>query len=182
MLIDIHSHLDHCYFKDDLDEVIDNAKKVGLKVILTAGINPEKNRKSLEIAEKYDIVKACLGIYPIQYDNKEDNSNKKNSIIEKNSKKIINNENKINKNNIEKRKIKNNGKLNIYEEIKFIEKNKKNIIAIGEVGLDFHWDKNNVNGQKRLFEKMIKLTEKLNKPIIVHSRKAEEDVINMLQR
>jgi len=163
MLIDIHSHLDHCYFDDDLDNVISNAKKANVKVILTAGINPEKNRESLEIAKKYDIVKACLGIYPIQYD--------KNSSINKISMKKINIKNKIEKNE----------KLNIDEEIKFIEKNKKNIVAISEVGLDYHWDKNNVNEQKRLFEKMISLAEKFNKPIIVHSRKAEEDVIDMLQ-
>ena len=75
MLIDIHSHLDHCYFKDDLDKVIENAKKANVKVILTAGTNPEKNKESLKIAKKYDIVKPCLGIHPIQYnDNKELNN------------------------------------------------------------------------------------------------------------
>ena len=179
MLIDIHSHLDHCYFKDDLDKVIDNAKKANVKVILTAGINPEKNRESLEIAKKYDIVKACLGIYPIQ--NENNNTINKNSIIEKNNKKTINNdENKINK-KLKNGKNNNLKNVNIYKEIKFIEKNKNNTAAISEVGLDYHWNKNNVNEQKKLFEKMIQLAEKLNKPIIVHSRKAEQDCIAMLQ-
>ncbi|MCH8004267.1 MAG: TatD family hydrolase [Nanoarchaeota archaeon] len=165
MLIDIHSHLDHCYFNDDLDKVIENAKKANVKVILTAGINPEKNRESLEIAKKYDIVKACLGIYPIQKTYNENDSIK------------IKNNNKINE-----QKNKNNLRnINIDEEIKFIEKNKKNIIAIGEVGLDYFWVKDNINEQKELFEKMIQLAEKLNKPIIIHSRKAEEDAISMLQ-
>ena len=54
MLIDIHSHLDHCYFEDDLDKVIENAKKANVKVILTAGTNPEKNKESLKIAKKYN--------------------------------------------------------------------------------------------------------------------------------
>jgi len=143
MLIDIHSHLDHHYFKDDIDKVISNAKKVNVKIILTAGINPETNRKSLELAEKYDIVKACAGIYPVQY---------KDSI--KTSE--------------------------IDEEIKFIEKNKKNVVAIGEVGLDYKEGKN-VDEQKELFQKMISLAEKLKKPIIIHSRKAEQDCIEMLQ-
>lgn len=187
MLIDIHSHLDHCYFKDDLDEVINNAKKANVKVILTAGINSEKNRESLEIAKKYDIVKACLGIYPIQNYNKENNSNNKKSMkktslnnkiqlkINQNKSKIINNNLKNKENNSE------NNIINIDEEIKFIEKNKKDIVAIGEVGLDYFWVKNNSREQKKLFEKMIQLAEKLNKPIIVHSRKAEEDTIEMLQ-
>ena len=61
MLIDIHSHLDHCYFKDDLDKVIENAKKANVKVILTAGTNPEKNKESLKIAE--NILKAFYSEY-----------------------------------------------------------------------------------------------------------------------
>tara|TARA_Y100000310_G_scaffold242976_1_gene247307 strand:+ start:16516 stop:17307 length:792 start_codon:yes stop_codon:yes gene_type:complete len=154
MLIDIHSHLDHEYFKDDIDAVIKNAKKANVKVILTAGINPETNKETLELAEKYDIVKACLGIYPVQYDTIKNISNKKNTI----------NKNKI---------------INIDNEIKFIENNKKSIVAIGEVGLDYKEGKN--NEQKELFEKIISLAEKLKKPIIVHSRKAESDCIEMLQ-
>ena len=175
MLIDIHSHLDHCYFKDDLDKVIDNAKKANVKVILTAGINPEKNRESLEIAKKYDIVKACLGIYPIQYNDNENIPIKIKINRQKNNSNDNKKQLKINNNNFK------NNKLNIDKEIKFIEKNKNNTAAISEVGLDYHWNKNNVNEQKKLFEKMIQLAEKLNKPIIVHSRKAEQDCIAMLQ-
>ena len=175
MLIDIHSHLDHCYFKDDLDKVIDNAKKANVKVILTAGINPEKNIESLEIAKKYDIIKACLGIYPIQYNDNENIPIKIKINRQKNNSNDNKKQLKINNNNFK------NNKLNIDKEIKFIEKNKNNIAAISEVGLDYHWNKNNVNEQKKLFEKMVQLAEKLNKPIIVHSRKAEQDCIDMLQ-
>jgi len=181
MFIDIHSHLDHCYFKEDLDKVIENAKKANVKVILTAGIDPEKNKKSLEIANRYDIVKACLGIYPIQKNYKEDisiniDNNDKRSII-KNSLdyKIQIKTNNKNKTNISKNKI------DIDKETRFIEKNKMGIVAISEIGLDYHWEKNNIKGQKDLFQKMISLAEKLNKPIIVHSRKAEVDCIEMLQ-
>ena len=154
MLIDIHCHLDHCYFKGDLDNVIDNAEKSGLKVILTAGINPETNRKTLEMADKHDIVKASLGIYPIKTLQKE---------IESGDYPLKEN------------------KFDIDEEIKFIEKNKNKIIAIGEVGLDYFWFKDNIEEQKELFEKMISLAEKLNKPIIVHSRKAEADAVEILE-
>ena len=169
MLIDIHSHLDHHYFKDDLDKVIENARKAGVRVILTAGINPETNRKALEIAKRYDIVKACLGIYPVQYENNNNYENNK-GVIQKNN--IKNNNSNI--------KNKNDNKLNIDEELKFIGKNKKNIAAIGEVGLDFK-ERKNISEQKELFEKIIQLTEKLSKPIIIHSRKAENDCIEMLQ-
>ncbi|MBI2523356.1 TatD family hydrolase [Candidatus Woesearchaeota archaeon] len=168
MIIDIHSHLDHHYFKDDLDKVIENARKAGVKVILTAGINPETNRKVLEIAKKYDIVKACLGIYPVQYEN--DN---KNGTTTKNNNEGVK--------NIKNNSSKNKNKLDIDNELKFIEKNNKSIAGIGEVGLDYSSIENNAKEQKAQFERVIQLTEKLNKLIIIHSRKAEEDCIEMLQ-
>ena len=72
------------------------------------------------------------------------------------------------------------------KEIEFISK-QKNIVAIGEVGLDYikgddnpHGDKYK-NEMKACFEKMIKLAEKKNLPIICHSRRAELDVIEMLE-
>jgi len=154
MLIDIHSHLDHQYFEKDLDVVIENAKKNSLKVILTAGINPETNRKTLELAKKYDIIKPCLGIYPVQALQKEIESG------EIPLKKDV---------------------LNIDEEIKFIEKNKLKIAAVGEVGLDYNFGIGDMAEQKELFLKMISLAEKIKKPIVVHSRKAESDCIEMLQ-
>ena len=70
LLIDIHCHLDHAKFSD-LDKNIDNAKKAGVKLILTNGVNPETNRIALNLAKKYDIVQAALGIYPINQLTKE---------------------------------------------------------------------------------------------------------------
>lgn len=71
----------------------------------------------------------------------------------------------------------------INKEIEFIEKNKNKIKAIGEVGLDYHWEKDDkeIKKQKILFEKFIKLAEKINKPIIIHSRNAEQDCIEMIE-
>src|SRR3989344_5128862 len=64
LLVDVHAHLDYAEFEKDLDEVIERAKKAGVKVIIANGVCRETNRKVLAIAEKYDIVKAALGLYP----------------------------------------------------------------------------------------------------------------------
>lgn len=69
---------------------------------------------------------------------------------------------------------------NIEEEIEFIKRNNKKIIAISEVGLDYYMSENKIK-QKVIFQKFIDLSEKISKPIIVHSRKAELDVVNMLE-
>ncbi|MBU1246130.1 MAG: TatD family hydrolase [Nanoarchaeota archaeon] len=64
----------------------------------------------------------------------------------------------------------------IYAEIDFIKKEKP--FAIGEVGLDYLKSKD--KKQKIVFEKFIELSEKLKIPIIIHSRKAEQDCLDML--
>jgi len=63
MLVDVHCHLDFDQF-NDLDEVIERAKEAGLKAILNNGISKKSNRKTLELAEKYPLVKPVLGLYP----------------------------------------------------------------------------------------------------------------------
>lgn len=71
----------------------------------------------------------------------------------------------------------------IDEEIEFIIKNKDKIFAIGEIGLDLKEDSlhGSFDRQKKVFEKFVKLGIKLNKPVIVHSRKAELQTIEMLE-
>jgi len=71
----------------------------------------------------------------------------------------------------------------IRDEINFIKRNKDKIIAIGEVGLDYKYSKKKQEQelQKEIFLKIINLSQKINKPLIIHSRKAESDVINMLE-
>ncbi len=71
----------------------------------------------------------------------------------------------------------------IDEEIDFIIKNKKDIYAIGEIGLDLKEDSlhGSFGRQKIVFEKFVKLGMKIDKPVIVHSRKAELETIDMLE-
>lgn len=55
------------------------------------------------------------------------------------------------------------------------------IIAIGEIGLDYYWDKSNIEAQKKGFKAQIELAKKLKKPIIIHDRDAHEDTFNILK-
>lgn len=66
-------------------------------------------------------------------------------------------------------------------EIEFIKENGNKILAIGEVGMDFKEDKNFHEKQKGIFGKFIKLSLDLDVPIIVHSRKAEKECIELLE-
>lgn len=70
------------------------------------------------------------------------------------------------------------------DDIKFIEDNLGNekIVAIGEIGLDYYYTKENKEEQIKLFESQLALAEKYNMPVIVHSRDATEDTINSLKK
>lgn len=70
------------------------------------------------------------------------------------------------------------------EDLKFIEDNLNNtkIIAIGEIGLDYHYGKETKEEQIKLLEYQLKLAEKYNLPVIIHSRDATQDTIDILKK
>ena len=55
------------------------------------------------------------------------------------------------------------------------------VVAIGEIGLDYHWDKSPKDIQKDVFRRQIRLAKKLKLPIIIHNRDATEDVVAILK-
>ena len=57
-----------------------------------------------------------------------------------------------------------------------------NVIAVGEIGLDYYHTKDNKDKQKELFEKMLDLAQKHSLPVIVHSRKSIQDTFDILKR
>ena len=70
------------------------------------------------------------------------------------------------------------------DDIEFIKNNLSNekIVAIGEIGLDYHYTKENKDEQIRLLEMQLSLAEEYNLPVIIHSRDATEDTINTLKK
>lgn len=69
------------------------------------------------------------------------------------------------------------------EDLKLLENQLKNekVVAIGEIGLDYYWIKDNKEKQKELFIKELELAEKYNLPVIIHSRDAVQDVYDILK-
>lgn len=141
-MIDVHAHLDHVRFEKDLGEVVERFEKSDGKWIISSGTDPETNRKVLELAKKYDVVKCSFGMYPVG-----------------------------------------NFDEDIDGEIKWIEKRADDCVAIGEIGLDYDDDERKAESemQKELFKKMLGLAKRIGKPVVVHSRKAELDVIEILE-
>lgn len=58
--------------------------------------------------------------------------------------------------------------------------NNKKIVAIGEIGLDYHYTKENKEKQHELFIKQLDIAKKYNKPVVIHSRDAIGDTYDIL--
>lgn len=75
------------------------------------------------------------------------------------------------------------GKKEFYKElieIKELTKNEK-CVAIGEIGLDYYWNKENKEYQKRAFIEQINLANEVDLPIVIHSRDAISDTLEILK-
>lgn len=74
-------------------------------------------------------------------------------------------------------------KKTLNSDINDLEKQLMNdkVVGIGEIGLDYHYGKDDIQLQKELFRKQMSLAEKYNLPVVIHSRDATFDTINILK-
>ncbi|MEK6919175.1 MAG: TatD family hydrolase [Nanoarchaeota archaeon] len=158
-LVDVHAHLTFERFEEDLEEVIERARKGGFKIIIASGVGKKSNREVLKLSKKYsDIIKASFGIYPVD------------AVAEMltEAKDDVTRDLEI---------------FNVEEELEWIKKNKEECVAIGEVGLDYKMvlPEEARKKQKEIFRKVIDLAKLIKKPLVIHSRNAESDVLEILK-
>lgn len=69
------------------------------------------------------------------------------------------------------------------DDLKWIEElaSHPKVVAIGEMGLDYHWDKSPKEIQQEIFRKQIQLAKRVQLPIVIHNREATEDVVRILE-
>lgn len=69
-------------------------------------------------------------------------------------------------------------------DIKLLEEQivNKKIVAVGEIGLDYHWNTYNKEYQKECFINQIRVAQKYNLPITVHSRDAAADTVDIIEK
>ena len=122
-----------------------------LKAIVLAASNLEDSRENLKLANKNPKLFACVGIHPQNTDPKEKLSIKKQLIL--------------------------------LDDL--VSKNKTNIVAIGETGLDYSpapesEEDRNKKDQEELFRGQVEISVRYNLPLIIHARKAVDEVIEIL--
>lgn len=138
--VDSHCHLEFEDFDEDREEVIDRAWEK-LEFVVTVGCNPERNRKTINLAEKYENIVPNLGLHPTYTEDFERIDEVKEQIRENDP------------------------------------------AAIGEIGLDHHHitDEEMRERQRKVFRQLLELADELGKTVNVHSREAEQEVIDILK-
>ena len=171
-LFDSHSHYNDEKFNEDKEQILYKVYEAGVTKLICAGYNLEASKKAVEIANAHNFVYATVGISP----------NDIPTLLQENTEKYDNTEQKNNKeyaNNIEQENI----KKELQEQLNEIYKLAKDpkVLAIGEIGLDYYWNKENKEIQKIAFKKQIELANKLNLPIVIHTREAIFDTLEILK-
>ena len=69
-----------------------------------------------------------------------------------------------------------------YETLEEMVKNNSKIVAIGEIGLDYYWNKDNKDKQREVFCKQLEIAEKLKLPVVIHSRDSINETYEILKK
>jgi TatD DNase family protein len=141
-------------FDPDRKEVIERARVAGLEAMITVGSDLEGTVRAMELAAEYDFIYASIGIHP--HDAKDFNDDTY-------------------------RKLKEWAPPPHPPLIRGGERGGK-VVAIGETGLDYHYDHSPRDVQKAVFEKHLRLAGETGLPVIIHSREAREDTLDILKK
>lgn len=156
-LVDVHTHLDDPKFSDDLDAVIARAKANGVVAVITQGVSHEKNTLLLNLARHDPMIKIAMGLYPL---------NARGVIVRADPSAEEDHDGQ--------------SAFTVEETLRAIESHKDSIIAIGEVGIDLHFS-DDKERQMDNFRAIVRLAKRIHKPLIIHSRKAEKEVLDILE-
>lgn len=154
-LFDSHAHYDDEKFDLDRDETIENIYNSGITKFMSAGYNLKSSENGMKLADKYEYIYTTAGISP----------NDVKTSLEETKRDILKLKDLI-------IKYKNNKKQ---------ENKADKVVGIGEIGLDYYWNKENKEIQCFAFEEQIKTANELKLPIVIHTREAVMDTIDILK-
>ena len=164
---DAHAHYDDEKFDIDREELIQKIYAANVTKIVSAGYSLEGSKRGIELSEKYPFIYTTVGISPNDInENYQDEIKELDKILSTYfaSKSKIVECTKNAKNEQENKSIKS-----------------AKIVAVGEIGLDYHYDTDR-EMQKNAFNLQINLANKYNLPIVIHTREAVMDTLQILKQ
>jgi len=186
MFFDTHCHLNFKAFDGRVDEVINQANKVGVDQIVIPGTDIETSKKAIEIAEKNQGIYAAIGIHPHHVFEIFEKVRRQNFLSPVGT---------LPAPSAGVSQVAKNFNTSLYlSKIKKLENllSNKKVIAIGEVGIDRHIyqktkypdykiEEEFVELQRVFLKEQIKLAIKYDKSLILHNREAREDTLGVLE-
>jgi TatD DNase family protein len=173
MLIETHAHLDYPDFASDLDDVLCRANEAGVTRIVTIGTSVESSRRAVELAEKYSMIYAVVGIHPTHADKAEDD--------------VITPLRELAKS----RRVVGIGETGLdYHYLPSVEAAKEGTVQVfaralqGEAEEEIEaniQDGAYKSGQVSLFEQQLDLAVELGLNVVIHQRDAWEDTLKILK-
>lgn len=169
MIFDTHTHYDDAAFDKDRFEIIESLPKNNVGRICNIGATMNGARASVAFSEKYDFVYAAAGVHPDEvYDfYPEKTPDEIEAMYEQSSAGFEAYGNAV------------------FNELKALAEHKKTA-AVGEIGLDYHgYDIYEIKPGKELqkywFKKQLELAIEIGKPVVIHSRNASQDTMEIMK-
>ncbi|MDR1697577.1 MAG: TatD family hydrolase [Erysipelotrichaceae bacterium] len=162
-MFDTHTHLNHPELLKRLDAEIQDIKKAGVNYLLVPGYDLASSKQALEITKQDPDIYCSIGIHP--YD-------------------VVKNYYQFAKHQkIEAQRVSQFIDYLKQELTKLLSLGGAKIKAIGEIGLDFHWNKESEERELQLtvFRALIAFAISVKLPVIVHSRDAGEETYNIIK-
>ena len=139
-LCDVHAHLDDEKFAGQRDEIVDNARTAGLKLIVSPGSNLESSRAAVDLAHRHDIVLANCGVHPHDAGTWKESADEITALLDDTQ-----------------------------------------VVAVGEIGLDYYWDGPSHEVQQQVFLQQLQLAREKGLPAVIHCRDAFDDLEGCLK-
>lgn len=160
MIFDSHAHYEDKRFAPDRDELLCAMRENNIGRIINVGSTLDTSKQSVELAGQYEDIYAAVGIHPSEVAFPIDGEENKKLSVEDSIKMMP----------------------TVISELKNLSSYGK-CVSIGEIGLDYYWDKDKENHelQKKWFTSQLELAAEVNKPVIVHSRDANKDTFDILK-
>ena len=157
-MIDTHAHLDGPEFDNDRTETMARANEAGVTKIFVPAIDQASSHRIIALCRQHPgYLYAMIGLHPEEVHADW-------QIVLADIKKILTDEFQA---------TKNNSSPDIPHPTP--------IIAIGEVGLDYYWSREFENEQLLAFEEQVKWSVETRLPLMIHCRKAQNEMVNLLK-
>jgi TatD DNase family protein len=176
MLVDSHCHLD--FLDADLDQILKAAHDMDVEYVLSVCTNLDNFPKILQIARSYKNVFTSLGIHPSEKLDKEPSVDELVKLAEDpdHSSHPRESEDPVTHLKSLDSRVRENDK-----EHENSDCNSSLVVAIGETGLDYHYDFVSQEAQQIRFRNHIRAAREIKKPLIVHTREARADTLRIMQ-